>query len=511
MRLHRFLTPALLCTSVATAVAQPGRIYSAPSAGALRIREDQPRAVLGLSVGSSTSSRDTLGLLVTYIAPNGPADRAGIQEGDRIASINDVSLRTSAPDAGDFDIGNAMSRRLTRELDRLRPGDDVDLRVYSDGRTRTFRIRTADSDSLYTRRSIARTDLNDRATLGFGLGATNSRRDTLGVLVMFVDDSGPAARAGIEEGNRVAAIDDIDLRASRDDAGDAFAATSKVRRLQREVARLHPGDNVDLRIYANGDFRSVRLRAARAADLPRRGHAFIIGDGMGMMPGAMPGMTPGALPLGFDGALIGEQVRTAIERAMDGAGRALEGMGRGLGRARLRSQDYDEIPKRVEPMEPMRLDPIEPMRVEPIEPIHIEPLEPSQLRRRVAPSKIPYSSVLLDDSSINAPMIAAATRAGVRSKAAALDVGGLRMVPVGSELSSYLGRGSERGLLVLEVPDWAGHTLRAGDVVLSIDGTSVRSADRSDEVTVALPRFREAQLDILRDGVHHSVTLPARR
>jgi S1-C subfamily serine protease len=501
MRHHHILTPALLCASVATAAAQTARIYSAPSAGALRVTDDQPRAVLGLSIGSSTSSRDTLGLLVTYVASNGPADRAGIQEGDRIASINDVSLRTSPADAGDFDVGNAMSRRLTLELGRLRPGDDVELRVYSDGRTRTFRLRTASSDSLYSRRGVSRTAMDDRATLGFGLGATNSRRDTLGVLVMFVDDSGPAARAGIEEGNRIAAIDDIDLRASRDDAGDAVATTSKVRRLQREVARLRPGDNVDLRVYANGDFRTVRVRAARATDLPRRGHAFIVGDGMGMMPGA--------LPLDFDGALIGEQVRTAIERAMDGAGRALEGMGRGLNRTRLRWQDDDQLPKRLEPMEPPRVEPMEPMRVEPIEPIHIEPLEPSRLRR-ASPRKIPYTSALLDDSSIDAPMVAAATRTREGSKAAALDVGGLRMVPVGAELSSYLGRGSERGLLVLEVPDWAAHTLHAGDVVLSVDGSPVRAADRSDEVTLALPRFREAQLDILRDGVHHSVTLPAR-
>lgn len=506
MRIHHLLTPALLCTSVAVAAAQSTRIYSAPSGGSFRIADDQPRAVLGLSVGSSSSSRDTLGLLVTYVAPDGPADRAGIQEGDRIASINGVSLRTSTPDAGDFEGGSGMSRRLTRELGRLRPGDEVDLRVYSDGRTRTFRVRAADSDSLYSRRRVSRTEMDDRATLGFGLAATSSRRDTLGVLVMFVDDSGPAARAGLEEGNRIAAIDDIDLRASREDAGDPFAATSKVRRLQREVARLHPGDNVDLRVYANGDFRTVRLRAARAGDLPRRGRALIIGDnGMGMMPGMMPG----ALPLDFDGALIGEQVRTAIERAMDGAGRALEGMGRGLGRARLRWQDDDELPKRVEPMDAPHVEPMEPMRVEPIDPIHIEPLEPSRLRRRVAP-KIPYTSALLDDS-INAPMVAASTLTRERSKAAALDVAGLRMVPVGSELSSYLGRESERGLLILDVPEWAAHTLRAGDVLLSIDGTPVRSASRSDEVTVALPRFREAQLDILRDGVHHSVTLPARR
>ena len=92
-----------------------------------------------------------------------------------------------------------------------------------------------------------------------------------------------------------------------------------------------------------------------------------------------------------------------------------------------------------------------------------------------------------------------------------MDIAGLRMVPVGSELASYLGKGSERGLLVVDVPQWARSALHPGDVVLSIDGQAVRADEGSDDVTVALPRFRDAQLDILRETVHHSVTLPARR
>ena len=497
MRLHRILTPALILSTAAVgAAAQTARVYSAPSLGMLRGGDDQPHAVLGLSVGASTSARDTLGLLVTSVATNGPAERAGIQEGDRIASVNGVNLRLSPSDAGDFDVGNAMSRRLTRELSKLRPGDDVDLRVYSEGRTRTVHLRTADSDSLYTRRRVSRSEINDRPTLGLGIGATSSRRDTLGILVLFVDDSGPAARAGIEEGNRIAAIDDIDLRVGREDAGDEVIANSKVRRLQREISRLHPGDNADLRVYANGDYRTVRVRVARASDLPRRRGFIISGDGMGMGRGMGMGMgmMRGALPLDFDGAIIGEQVRAAIERAMSGAGRALEDVGRGLSRSR-EWQDDEELPKK---------------RVEPIEPIRIEPLEPSRLRR--AAPKTPFTSALLDDTSGSAPMVAAAAVEREQGEnPSALNIAGLRMVPVGKELASYLGRGSERGLLVIEVPQWAGNALRPGDVVLSVDGSRVRAGDGSDEVTIALPRLREAQLDILRDRVHHSVTLPARR
>jgi S1-C subfamily serine protease len=64
-------------------------------------------------------------------------------------------------------------------------------------------------------------------------------------------------------------------------------------------------------------------------------------------------------------------------------------------------------------------------------------------------------------------------------------------------------------LLVVEVPHWARSALRAGDVVLTVDGREVRPT--ASEVTIALPRSRDVQLDILRERVHHTVTLPARR
>ena len=41
---------------------------------------------------------------------------------------------------------------------------------------------------------------------------TGSSRDTLGVFVMSVEDGGPAAKAGIEEGTRIASINGVDVR-----------------------------------------------------------------------------------------------------------------------------------------------------------------------------------------------------------------------------------------------------------------------------------------------------------
>jgi S1-C subfamily serine protease len=497
MRFPFVVASTLLATASLTAAtptpAQNARIYSAPTPRASRIGgEETPRAALGISTSGSTRARDTLGLLVSSVMPNGPAERAGIEEGDRIASINGVTLRLSPEDVGDFGTSSSMSRRLTRELGRVRPGDEVDLRVYAGGRTRTVQVRTLDSDSLYGLQRTAKSSNDDRPTLGLGIAATNSRRDSLGVLVMYVDDDGPAARAGIEEGNRIAAIENVDLRVGRDDSGDDMMGSSKVRRLQREVARLRPGDDVELRVYSDGRFHSVRLRVARAADLPHHHGVMITGDGMNMFG---PGM-----PLGVDGALIGPEVRRSIERAMEGARGALEGIGRGWGGSRAWQDDNDDERPRSR-------------RAEPTERIKIEPLEPSKMRMRTPVMAMPrYSSTLLLDSADGRPALRALARSNeVNSRSSSINVAGLRLVSVGSELASYLGRGSERGLFVAEVPSWARQVLQAGDVILAVDGEPVRPDDRSNEVSLELPRFRDAQLDILRDGVHHSVTLPARR
>jgi C-terminal processing protease CtpA/Prc len=64
---------------------------------------------------------------------------------------------------------------------------------------------------------------------------------------------------------------------------------------------------------------------------------------------------------------------------------------------------------------------------------------------------------------------------------------------------------------VIEVPDWASRAVHPGDVVMRIDGEAVRCGDHYDSVSVALPRNRDARLEILRDGEPRTVTLPARR
>jgi hypothetical protein len=109
---------------------------------------DGNRAVLGLGT-TSGSLRDTLGILVTDVTSGGPAEKAGIEEGDRLVSVNGTELRLSPADAGDREMQGLMARRLVRMLEKVKPGDQVDLRAYSDGKLRTVKVTTAKASELF--------------------------------------------------------------------------------------------------------------------------------------------------------------------------------------------------------------------------------------------------------------------------------------------------------------------------------------------------------------------------
>ena len=57
--------------------------------------DGSPRAALGINTSSTGTLRDTLGLLVSSVMRGGPAEKAGLEEGNRIASINGVNLRSN--------------------------------------------------------------------------------------------------------------------------------------------------------------------------------------------------------------------------------------------------------------------------------------------------------------------------------------------------------------------------------------------------------------------------------
>lgn len=305
----------LLLTATGAMAAAPlgaqarGRIEQrAPYAAGSRMFafNDAPAVAIGVTTTSEAEARDTLGVLITSVRTGSPADKAGLQEGDRIESLNGVSLRLSPADIGDEEMAGIMGRRLVRELDKLHAGDAVDLRVYSDGHTKTVNVKTVDRDDLET----AVRPFADRPALGMSVGTNGTARDTLGVFVMSVDDDGPAAKAGIQEGSRIASINGVDVRGRHDTAEDGMVfGASNVSRLQREIAKLTPGQDAELRVYYAGQYRTVHVKAVRAGDLHDRGRAFTIVNGGSMAPAMiMRGSMPEPRVMRFDLPAMGGRV-----------------------------------------------------------------------------------------------------------------------------------------------------------------------------------------------------------
>src|SRR5581483_7338731 len=187
-------TAALLLVAVTAGVASAQAPLTPPAHTFVMLGPDgADRAMLGVTTASG-GARDTLGLLVTSVEPGGPADKAGIEEGNRLQAINGVNLRLSREDAADEYMQGINQNRLVREMRKVKAGDEVTLQVWADGRSRTVKVKTVAARELQHREKDlpmlrvpggvrAPRDVDDRAALGVVLVATGTKRDTLGVFV----------------------------------------------------------------------------------------------------------------------------------------------------------------------------------------------------------------------------------------------------------------------------------------------------------------------------------------
>lgn len=350
------------------------RITRAPGGGVTVMRgAPADRAVLGVTLAEG-SRADTAGVRLESVDPNSPAAKAGLKAGDLVTEINGVSLKVSREDADDVALAGVAQRRLQRIMSHAKPGDEVKLQVRSGAATRTVSVKTASADELeraagqpqvMTEERIItrgpdgvvterRSGGAPRGAVGVSIGSAGNARDTLGLFVSSVVTGGAADKAGIIEGERIAAVNGIDVRVPREDVEDAPAASARVDRFVREIQKSEPGKTAALRVWGNGRYRDVTVTVQKAADTPR---GMIIGgdegDGMLMdLPGlALPqgemrlrrqGGAPQIFEFRLDGPSRGRLRIDGNEIDIDGQGieRAVEEMGRRL-QDRLRDVEID--------------------------------------------------------------------------------------------------------------------------------------------------------------------------
>ena len=192
-----------------------------------------------------------------------------------------------------------------------------------------------------------------RAALGLELRTTGTKRDTLGVFVEAVTPKGPAETAGIIEGDRIAAINGVDLRTQAGDTEDSYANGLAAHRLGREVQKLTPGARVNLRIYSGGRFRDVQVTAGKASDVMRLSNRFEF-----MMPG-MDGMRE------FDGPdrmMFGPDSKMMLDRMAPLMKERMEPLMKERMEPMLRQ--FNDLPRKIQIRTPVRTRSIAPIRVQ---------------------------------------------------------------------------------------------------------------------------------------------------
>ena len=343
------------------------RITRAPGSGMTIVRGGPAnRAVLGVTLAEA-SRADTAGVRLESVAPDSPAAKAGLKAGDLVTDINGVSLKVSREDAEDPASEGLAQRRLQRVMGRAKPGDEVKLQVRSGNATRTVAVKAASEEEL--ERSAAqieervitrgpdgvvserRTGGRPRGAVGVSIGSAGNARDTLGLFVSSVVTGGAADKAGIIEGERIAAVNGMDVRVPREDVDDDQMASSRVDRFVREIQKTEPGKSVALRVWGNGRYRDVTVTVQKAEDLP--GGATIGSAPLLLRTPGMPipdgevrirrqGGEPQVFEFRRDGPARGRIRINGDEIEIDGEGieRAMEEMGRRL-QDRLRDVEID--------------------------------------------------------------------------------------------------------------------------------------------------------------------------
>jgi Do/DeqQ family serine protease len=216
-----FAIPANMAQNVFQSLITDGRVHR----GLLGVTVQPVNADLARSLQLDTIG----GALVSSVQPGGPADEAGVERGDVITAINDMTVTDS----------NALRNHVAS----LKPGTKATLKVVRDGRDQTL---TATLDELPSQTSDA-TPTDDAANRGgaglsvqpltpqlarsLGIDATD------GLVVTDVDPSGPAADAGFRRGDVITEVDGKTVE---------HAAS-----LRRELARA--GDRPALVLVQRGD------------------------------------------------------------------------------------------------------------------------------------------------------------------------------------------------------------------------------------------------------------------
>jgi serine protease Do len=175
-------------------------------------------------IAASLGLKGARGVIVSQIQPGSAAERAGIKQGDVITNLNSVTV----------DEPNVFRNTIAS----ARPGSTVTLSVLRNGQEQQikaalgeFKAEASEEDANAP--SAGKDDKTQTGKLGLGVQPLTPEiarqlelpAGTQGLIVGSVDQSGPAADAGIEEGDVIISVNQqpvrsmVELKTSIDRSG----------------------------------------------------------------------------------------------------------------------------------------------------------------------------------------------------------------------------------------------------------------------------------------------------
>ena len=204
----------------------------------LKVSGKVTRGRIGVQIGEvSKEVAESIGLpksqgaLVTRVESGGPAEKAGIQDGDVILKFNGVAVEKSSD--------------LPRIVGVSKPGSKANISIWRKGAGRELTVGIAEVEADKVAQKAEKKAKKEQASNALGIyvvDLTDAQRKemlgTTGVGVLIDSVEGPAAQVGLRAGDIILTMNNVDVK----DAKQFAAMLSKIDTKKAVVLLVRRGD-----------------------------------------------------------------------------------------------------------------------------------------------------------------------------------------------------------------------------------------------------------------------------
>lgn len=201
------------------------------------------RGWLGVSIQNLTPElaeyygvKDGKGALIGEVFEGDPADKAGIKPKDVIIEVDGDKIEDS--------------RELSQKIAEIPVGEKINIKVVRGGKEHTFRVniakRTDDKESLALKQPMEETHLGMTvSTLTRELARRLNISETEGIVVVSVEQNGPADKADVKEGDLILEIDHKPIKTLED--------------YQSQIEKVKKGETISLLVKRKIGFLALKI------------------------------------------------------------------------------------------------------------------------------------------------------------------------------------------------------------------------------------------------------------